>query len=175
MKNDYLDDIGSLTKDLRENYLEPTLVGGMALILLGSQRVTYDFDFLISIQNLLAETIIDIFYKHGFELVSKLNERREIVRTINNPRIAAARIKLDEPSSIYFYNHKTELKIDLLLDFPFPAKEVAERSHAVKIRSHTFRVACREDLIRMKEIAYKDRKLASDAQDLEFLRALGKK
>lgn len=174
MENDYFKDISSLTKDLRAQGFEPILVGGMALILLGSQRVTYDFDFLVSAQGLLVETIIDIFYRHGFELVSKLNEKREIIRTIDNPRIAAIRIKLDEPSSVYFFNHKTELKIDLLLDFPFSAKEVAVRSQKIKIRSHTFRIACRDDLIRMKEMAYKDRKLASDAHDLEFLKNLSK-
>ncbi len=168
--NDYLDTIGSLTKELEKHGLRPTLVGGMALVVMGSQRVTNDFDFLVSLQDLLMEKVIEVFYKFGFELISKFNERREVLRTIDNPRVAAIRLKMDSPESAYFYNPKTELKIDLLFDFPLLAKEVASRAVSMKIKSYSLRVACREDLIRMKEIAYADRHLAADAQDLEFLR-----
>jgi hypothetical protein len=62
------------------------------------------------------------------------------------------------------------LRIDLLFDFPCPASEIASRSKKKKIRSYTFLVASKADLLRLKEIAYKDRSLAVDAQDLEFLK-----
>jgi len=42
-----------------------------------------------------------------------------------------------------------------------------------KIRSYIFTIASIKDFIRLKEIAYKNRKLVSDAQDLEFLKNLG--
>lgn len=168
--NDYLEAIISLTKDLEKQGLQPILVGGMALVVLGSPRVTNDFDFLVSLQDLLMESVIEVFYKHGFELISKFNERREVLRTIDSPRVAAIRLKMDAPESAYFYNHKTDLKIDLLFDFPLPAKEVASRALKIKVKSHPLRIASREDLIRMKEIAYADRHSAADAQDLEFLR-----
>jgi len=173
-QNDYVEAIGLLTEDLEKHGFYPTLVGGMALVLMGSQRVTNDVDFLVSLQDLLMETVIEVFYRQGFELISKFNERREVLRTINNPRTAAIRLKMDAPESAYFYNHKTELKIDLLFDFPLPAKEVASRALKIKIKSYFLRVACREDLLRMKEIAYADRALATDAQDLEFLRKISK-
>lgn len=147
----------------------------MALILLGSQRVTKDFDFLISTQEETLSDVVDIFYGLGFELISKFNDRREVVRTIDNKNVAAARLKLDAPSSAYFFNRTTRLKIDLLFDFPLQAKDVASRAIRVKIKSHSLRVASREDLLRLKEIAYADRHSASDAQDLEFLRGLIKK
>ncbi len=175
MQDNYLELVGSLVDELEEKGFSPVLVGGMALIVLGSQRVTYDFDFLVSLQDLLVEEVMEIFYRHGFELISKFNERREVLRTIENARIASIRLKIDEPTSAYFYNHKNELKIDLLFDFPFPAKEVASRSKKINVKNHSLRVASREDLLRLKEIAYADRKLASDAQDLEFLRSIIKK
>lgn len=171
-QNNFLKIIGPLTKDLEKHGLIPILVGGMALVVLGSQRVTHDFDFLISLQDLSAETVLETLYKHGFELISKINERREVLRTIDNPKVAALRLKIDAPPSAYFYHHKAELKIDLLFDFPFPAMEVASRALKIMVRSYPLRVASREDLIRMKEIAYADRRLSTDAQDLEFLRAL---
>jgi len=171
-QNDYIETIGLLTKDLEAQGFHPTLVGGMALVIMGSQRVTNDFDFLVSRQDLLVEQVIEVFYKHGFELISKFNERREVLRTIENPQVAKVRLGMDSPESAYFYNHQSKLKIDLLFDFPIPAKEVASRALKIKVKSHSWRVASREDLIRLKEIAYADRRLASDATDLEFLRSL---
>ncbi len=172
---DQIKNIGQLITDFKKQGLEPILVGGMALVILGSQRVTKDFDFLISNQHSDFEKLTETLYQHGFELISKFNEKREVIRTIDNPRIAAIRLKMDEPSSIFFFNKKTRLKIDILLDFPFPAKEVSRRSQTIKVRSYTFQIASPEDLMRMKEIAYQDRKLASDAQDIEFLRNILKK
>lgn len=168
--NSYLDLVGLLSKDLESHGFRPTLVGGMALVLMGSPRVTNDFDFLVSLKDLLVDTVVEVLYKHGFQLISKFNEKREVLRTIDNPRIAAARLNMDKPESAYFYHPQTELKVDLLFDFPFPASEVAGRALEIKVKHYTFRVASRDDLIRMKEIAYSDRKSASDAQDLEFLK-----
>ncbi len=169
-KTDQLEKVTLLVEELESKELMPILIGGMALVLLGSQRVTKDFDFLISRQDSTIEETVNIFYKHGFELISKFNEKREVLRTIDNPKVASLRLKIDAPDSAYFFNSEIRLKIDLLFDFPLPAKEVASRADKIKIRSHSILVASREDLIRLKEIAYANRKSASDAQDLEFLR-----
>lgn len=45
---DYLDDVGTIVKELSDLGLEPVLVGGMALVILGSRRVTRDFDFIVA-------------------------------------------------------------------------------------------------------------------------------
>jgi hypothetical protein len=86
--------------------------------------------------------------------------------------VAISRLSLDSPDSAYFYNHDSGLKVDLLFDFPVPAVEISGRADKIKIRSHSFRVASVLDLIRLKEISFADRKTASDAQDLEFLRRI---
>ena len=44
---DHLQAVGDIVQDLRALGLEPVLVGGMALVVLGSRRVTRDFDFVI--------------------------------------------------------------------------------------------------------------------------------
>lgn len=172
VQKDHFDIVGPLLKDLEDCAFMPILVGGVALVVLGSDRVTKDFDFLVSRQDSIIEDAANIFYKYGFELVSKLNERREIVRTIDNPKIARIRLKLDAPDSAFFYHRKMDFKIDLLFDFPFPAKEIIERATRIKVKTYSVRVASREDLIRLKEIVYADRKSASDAHDLEFLRKI---
>ena len=62
------------------------------------------------------------------------------------------------------------MRVDLLFDFPIPAREVHRRSTRRKIQSFAFHIASRRDLIRMKEIAAGARGLSSDLQDLAFLK-----
>ena len=169
-KIDHLEKVVALSEALEKKGLQPVLVGGIALGILGSQRVTKDFDFLVSLQDVSVDDMVEIFYKHGFELVTKCSKEREVLRTVDNPRVAAIKLKSDLPDSLFFFDWKTRLKVDLLLDFPLAAKEVAGRANRIKIKSRSLRVASTEDLRRLKEMAYKDRRSASDAQDLEFLR-----
>lgn len=173
-KSDHLEQVLALVTELEKKGFQPVLIGGIALAILGSQRVTKDFDFLISRFDLAVEDLMDVFYKHGLELATKLNKQGEIIRTIDNPRVAAIKLKEDIPDSLFFFDWKTRLRIDLLLDFPLPAQEVALRAKKVKVRSHSLWIASQDDLIRLKEIAFADRKSPNDAQDLAFLKALRK-
>jgi hypothetical protein len=168
---DPLKEIFPLVGALEEAGLFPVLVGGMALVVLGSQRVTKDFDLLVSTANLSGD-LIEVIYRQGYQLITKFRKNGEVERTIDNPRVAAARLKLDKPKSVFFYNWKTGLRVDLLLDFPLPTQDIADRAAKIGKKPRTLRVAAAEDLVRLKEIAYADRKSAADAQDLEFLRHL---
>lgn len=149
-----------------------TLIGGTALILLGSQRVTKDADFLMIRSAREQRELIQAFYKYEFQIISKLNEKQEVVRTINNANVAFARMQIDPPVSIFFYNHKINFRVDALFDFPYSAEEVHSRATVKKIEGTKIHVASVEDLIKMKQIAYADRKKSTDLQDLEFLKSL---
>jgi hypothetical protein len=166
---DLLGAVGELVDDLTQLGYEPTLVGGMALVVHGSPRVTKDFDFLVVEEAREQKDLIQTFYRQRFELASRTDEHGNIVRTLASAAIASARLRIDQPKSAYFYRRDLGLRVDLLFDFPIPAHEVRARSTRNKIRSHVFHIASREDLIRMKEIAAGERRVASDAQDLEFL------
>ena len=171
----YIKEIGEIVEELDNLGRQPILIGGIALAILGSQRITKDFDFVVSTEAEQSDDnkkLLEIFYKRDFELVSKINSQKQITATIDNKNIAAMRLKLDEPDSIYFYNKKIGLRIDLLFDFPFPAHELAARAEVKKIKSYTFRIASKADLLALKKIAYKNRKLSTDLQDLEFLKKL---
>lgn len=169
---DYIEEVGEVVESLEQLGLTPILVGGMALVILGSRRVTRDFDFLVSTQKLDPEALLDVFYKKGFELASRIDKQGEVVTTIDNLKIASIRLRLDSPSSIHFLNWKTGLRIDLLLDFPVLASTIAPNATTKKIKAYTFHIASKKDLLRLKEIAHKDRSLATDAQDLEFLKKI---
>ena len=166
-----VDEVAHLSSGLERLGLRPVLVGGMALVLLGSQRVTQDFDFVIRHPSGLIEKVVDLFYSRGLELVSKLNAAGEVIATIDNRKVAAVRLKLDAPPSAFFFNHTTRLRIDLLFDFPIPAAELAATAVETKIRGRVLNVASAADLLRLKEIAASKRSAAGDAQDIEFLKA----
>jgi hypothetical protein len=165
-----VDAVAHVTSGLERLGLQPVLVGGMALVLLGSQRVTQDFDFVIRHPGELIEKVVDLFYSRGVELVSKLNAAGEVTATIDNRKVAAVRLKLDAPSSAFFFNRTTLLRIDLLFDFPVAAAELAANAVETKIRGRVLNVASAEDLLRLKEIAAKKRSAAGDTQDIEFLK-----
>jgi len=170
----HLEAVAALATALDAAGFHPVLVGGMALILLGSRRVTMDFDLLVSQHANGMKDLMHLVYDHHLELVTKFNPEGEPLRTIDNARVAAARIQIDEPASVHLADRASGLRIDLLIDFPVRARELAERASRITVSTGSVRVASREDLIHLKEIAYRDRKKASDAQDLEFLRRLKK-
>lgn len=165
------EEVAHLTAGLERLGLQPVLVGGMALVLLGSQRVTQDFDFVIRHPGTVIETVVDLFYSRGLELVSKLNAAGEVIATIDNGRVAAVRLRIDAPPSAFFFNHTRFLRIDLLFDFPIPAAELAANAVETKIRGRVLHVASAADLLRLKEIAASKRSAAGDTQDIEFLKA----
>src|SRR5258708_4089665 len=171
---DPLGEIFPLLNALEERGLQPVLVGGMALVVLGSQRITKGFDFLVSSTD-LSKDLVRMIYRQGYQLVTKLNKAGEVERTIDNAAVASARLDLDKPSSVFFYNWENRLRVRLLLNFPLPPGNIATRAAKIGKRPKILRVAAPEDLLRLKEIASANRKSAADAQDLEFLRNLLKK
>jgi Nucleotidyl transferase AbiEii toxin, Type IV TA system len=166
---DHLQVVGEIVQDLRALGLEPVLVGGMALVVLGSRRVTRDFDFVIPHPGDRLESTVDLFYDLGLELASRLNEVGDVVSTITNREVAAIRLRLDAPSSAYFFNTETGLRVDLLFDFPIPAEKLAQHAIRTRIRSHAFAIASEEDLLRLKKIAIAARSAPGDAEDINFL------
>jgi hypothetical protein len=170
-----LDAVGNLVEAMMELGLQPVLVGGMALVVLGSRRVTRDFDLVVSRPGERLGALLDLLYERGLELASRVDAAGDVSATIDNRRVAAARLRLDAPASASFVNPATGLRVDLLFDFPLPAAELARRATARKVRSVTWRVASAADLLRLKKIARADRASAGDAEDIAFLEARRRK
>src|SRR5262245_17675669 len=147
----------------------------MALVILGSRRVTRDFDFVIARPDDRLNGVIAVFYDRGLELASRVNDGGDVVATIDNRRVAASRLTIDAPSSAYFFNPTTRLRIDLLFDFPIPAAELWQTATTMKVRSQALRGASEENLLRLKRLAKAGRSSPGDAQDIEFLEARRKR
>src|SRR5262245_17115690 len=103
---DHLQAVGEIAEGLDSLGLAPVLVGGMALVVLGSRRVTRDFDFVIAQPGERLAQLVRLLYDRGLELVSRLNEAGDVVSSISNRRVAAVRLRLDAPVSAYFFNAK---------------------------------------------------------------------
>ena len=166
-----LDHVGDVVGALTKDGFQPVLVGGMALVILGSPRITRDFDFVIAAPGNRLTQLVEVFYARGFELVSRLNDDGLVTATIDNPQVAAIRIRLDGPDSVFFFHRRTRLRIDLLFDFPVTAAKLVEQAIPIKVRSHVFTVASEDDLLHLKQIARAGRNFAGDAADIEFLEA----
>jgi nucleotidyltransferase AbiEii toxin of type IV toxin-antitoxin system len=166
-----LEAVGSAVEALAKLGLKPVLVGGMALVVLGSRRVTRDFDLVISHPRETLGRLLDALYDRGFELASRVDAEGDVTATIDNRRVAAARLRLDAPASAYFLNPETGLRVDLLFDFPLPAAALARRATTVRVRSRAWRVASEADLLRLKRMARASRSSPGDAEDIAFLEA----
>jgi predicted nucleotidyltransferase len=160
----------AMVAELESVGYECVLVGGMALVTMGSQRLTRDFDLMLPDDEPTRERLVRAMYRRGMELVTKFRDSGEVQRTVDTVNIAVTKVKAQELRTLPFFDWKSTLRVDLLLDFPVPAREVIKRATRVNLPTGMIRVASREDLIRLKEMAYRDRKKSTDAQDLEFLR-----
>lgn len=167
--NDALGTVGEIVDALRALRLDPVLVGGMALVVLGSRRVTRDFDFVIAHPGERLASAMAILYDRGLQLVSRLDEAGDVTSTISNRRVAIARLKRDAPASASFFDPQSGLRIDLLFDFPIPAAALAMRATRTRIRTHLFHVASEPDLLRLKRIALAERSAPGDSVDIAFL------
>lgn len=131
---DYVDEVGDIVEALTDLELKPVLVGGVALVILGSRRVTRDFDLLTRQPVDRLRALVDVFYDRGLELAFRLDDTGEVTATIPNRRVASARLRLDAPASAYFFNPRTGLRVDLPFDFPIPAATLAARAAPTKVR-----------------------------------------
>lgn len=165
----HLDEVGVVVEALAGLGFQPVLVGGMALVTIGSRRVTRDFDFVVARPGDRLAALVRLFYARGFELASRVDDTGEILATIDNERVATTRLRVDAPVSAFFVNPRTRLRIDLLFDFPEPAEGLAARATSVRIRSRQFRVASETDLLRLKLMARAQRAAPGDTEDIAFL------
>lgn len=168
---DPLDLVVAVTEGLRGIGLDSVLVGGMALVVLGSRRVTRDFDFVVPAPGDRLPDVVTVMYGHGLALVSRLDADGHVTATIDNERVAGARLRIDRPVNASFHHSTSGVRLDLLFDFPVAASELVTRATRLRLRNHHVLIASEEDLLRLKEIAAAARRAPGDAEDIAFLKA----
>jgi hypothetical protein len=166
--------LGKLVRRLRAAGYEPVLVGGMALIVYGSSRVTFDTDLLTARPPDLAaaKRLMTAVFDAGFVYITKFDADALPISWIDVPNVAAARLMTDCPDTCFFWNRAAEMRVDVLLDFPLPASGILRGSNSIELAANLrLAVASLEHLAALKEIAVRDRNRAEDALDLTFIRS----
>ncbi len=166
--------LGKVVRRLHKAGYEPVLVGGMALIVYGSSRVTFDTDLLTARPRDIedAKRLMAAVFGAGFVYITKFDDNRAPVSWIDVPNVAAARLMVDNPGTCFLLNRSVQMRVDILLDFPVPASDVLKDATSVAIGKNTrLPVASLTSLSVLKEIALRDRSRPEDAQDLAFIRS----
>jgi hypothetical protein len=63
----------------------------MALVVLGSRRITRGFDFVVPTPAGYRRQVVDVLFDHGLEWASRLNDTGDVAATIRNRRVADSR------------------------------------------------------------------------------------
>ncbi len=156
------------------------LIGGLALRIYNSPRVTHDMD--LAIRTLDADQVIQLMYRAGYLLVTGVDDQWAYVH--QQPQEAVAWLEQSSVASMTFVQvsprssgasvplHCIDIttQVDYLFDLTVPIMRLKERAQAVRLDDFTILVAAPEDLLLLK----KDRraKTAADYADIQFLENL---
>ncbi len=159
------------------------VIGGIALRLYGSPRVTQDLDLVIRAQD--ADRVVGSVLQVGYLLVLAVWEDSvEVARTLESAR---RWIEAESPASLTFVLPKenaptgrtarllhdtirAETQVDILFDLSVPFGHLRHRATTQIVGGVELRIASPGDLIRLKE-ARSDPSPA-DRFDIDFLRRL---
>jgi len=169
-----------LLKLLDDEDIPFVLVGGTAMRLYNSPRVTHDID--ISIRVLDIDRVVELMYTHGYYLVYRVDESfcwialgtkealdrleqekagsASFVRTAHspeNPRIAHGDIDI-------------ETQVDYLFELSIPFPKLKQRARTVELDDFSFLIAAPEDLLDLKRA--RPDKDEADKDDIRFLEKL---
>jgi hypothetical protein len=167
-------------KLLADSDIPGVVVGGTALRLYGSPRVTHDIDLAVPILEI--DTLVELMYVKGYYLVARVNEKtctvvpgpEEALDWIEREKVGSiSLIALTSPpvsSEIPHEQVDITTQVYFLFEPGIPFSHLIDRAQRIELDSFSFLVASPEDLLVMKEDR-KDKTAAARA-DIQFLRGL---
>ena len=159
------------------------IIGGIALRLYDSPRVTQDLD--LAVRTLDIDRIIDAMYADGYGLVVGVDN--ESVSLANEATTAESWIEMKRPGSLSFVSRPSRraggeiivaphedidvlTQVDFLIDLSVPYSRLLQNARAFKAGNTELIVASPEDIIALKS-SRSDRSSADDA-DIDYLNRL---
>ena len=154
-----------LLRELSNAYVKFVVCGGVACVLQGVERSTYDLDIAVDMGEENIKKIIKITKK--FNLYPRIPEP---VTNLLSEQIRNRWLS-DKGAFVYtFISGESPLQIDIFLDYPINFNTLLENSQKVEIENFEFLISSKEDLILAKknisEIRDKD---LIDIKELEKL------
>lgn len=150
-------------RGLTEHRVDFVLCGGLACVLHGSERTTFDIDILVRMDRDNLQRLI------GFVSAHRLTPRiPEPVDSLLNPK--KRKQWLQEKGALVYslFGEKGLVQIDVFLDYPIPFPELASRAVIFEAEGVRIPVSSIPDLLKAKESM--DVKRPMDIRDIEFLR-----
>ena len=159
-------DIEELLNALNAEGVRYLVVGGVAVVLHGYARATFDLDLVISLESSNLERALEVFASRGFrprppvelEAFADADERQRWI---------------DEKNLLVFslwHPRMHAFEVDIFVKEPFPFDEAYRRASRLSIGASMVTVASIDDIIAMKRVAGR----AQDAEDIEVLLELKK-
>ena len=139
------------------------LVGGLALVLHGLDRLTADVDLVIDLSTESARAAVEALTAAGYRPLAPVDpvaladplQRREW-QTVRNMQVFS-----------FWDSTNTRPTVDVMLESPIPFEDLWAAASAVNVAGHEIRVASIQHLVRMKAAAGR----AQDLVDIERLQA----
>jgi hypothetical protein len=167
-----------LLRNLHDHDIPCVLIGGLALRLYDSPRVTPDMDLAIRATDV--DEVIDAMYAAGFALVTAVSSRWAEVQPEADP--AREWVEGARRSSLTFVERpegqtgdrlaleKVDIttQVDFLFDLCIPFPRLKQHALEVSLDDFDILLASAQDLLTLKE--NRDDKSAADEADIGFLR-----
>ncbi len=165
---------------LVKNHIDFVVVGGVAMRLYNSPRVTHDID--IAARTLDLDKIISLMYRNSYYLITGMHEDAvSIALTEDDAESWLERTKAGSISfvmlSVVPQHEKVPMdcidvssQVDVLFELGIPIMRLKEHARIINLGDLSFRVASIEDLITLKE--QRSDKSFTDEEDIRFLENL---
>ncbi len=163
------------------NNIDFIVIGGLALRLYNSPRVTHDID--IAVRTLDVDKVMDLMYRNSYHLITDVND--ESVMVALSCREAKTWVSLNKAGSLSFISpmgipsekeipmEQIDLssQVDILFELGVPIMRLIRNSRTIQLQDISFRVASREDLITLKK--QRSDRSTTDEDDIRYLESLG--
>lgn len=167
-----------LLKLLFDSKIPTVIIGGIALRIYNSPRVTHDIDF--AIRSLDIEKVLECLYSKGYYLITSVDDSGVSVAAKSTE--ADLWISNEKPGSLTFVvaenvpnldrvkyeNIDITSQIDFLYELPIPFPRLESRAKVVDLEGITIKVASPEDLIALKSA--RSNRSPADDDDIRYLK-----
>ncbi|MEA2328033.1 MAG: hypothetical protein QOE68_2992 [Thermoanaerobaculia bacterium] len=134
---------------LNEHEIRYVIVGGIAVILHGSPRLTADLDIIIDLDPVNAGQAIDVLQRAGFIAEIPVDIRQFADENVRRGWMAEKNMK-----ALSLHDRETPpTVIDLLAESPIAFEDLYRRARLVSLDEMTLRIASIPDLIVLKRLS----------------------
>ena len=141
------------------------VVGGLAMLLHGIDRLTADVDLVVDLSTDSVRDTVRALTEAGYRPLAPVDP----LELADPERRAAWRAERGMQVFSFWDTRQSRPTVDIMLDAPVPFEELWESAATMPIAGHSVRVASVEHLIRTKQAAGRPKDL-EDVQRLQALR-----